>query len=532
MRQAAALFSEATAHARSGDVESASSNFLAAAAAVEQDPEAVVDIAAKLISIDYDSEAIKILMAAAERWAEVRPVWITIARAYRKLWKLKSAIAAYERAFELSAARAGELRAFGDLLFLARRPGEANDALQRAKALGTNDSYTLYLLARCESIAGNHEQERELLRQAIAQTPDFGSAWEMLLDTTDTSELEGFSAECVALAEKTSTSAHNAAVLRSTAGRALDRSGDVSDAFQQYEQANALQQSAAKAKGLSYDEHQVGSFVDAVREGQWMPKSAADSNGADRQPVFIIGMVRSGTSLLEQILGGLDGVSIGGESDAIDVIASQYQWRLDRDRTRPVPQLESTDWNQFAAEYWSLQTVAECRVTDKAPLNFRHVGMISAIFPEAPFIYIERDPRDVALSIFARHFSDRHDYATDLSHIAHLISVSQRLMQYWMEQLPDRITRVAYESLVADPEGEGRRLAEYCGLPWDPEVLAFHRQGSASYTFSEAQLREPLNAKGVGRWVDYEAQLQPFLAACTKYKVRLPAHSENGPAPG
>jgi tetratricopeptide (TPR) repeat protein len=380
----------------------------------------------------------------------------------------------------------------------------------------------LYLQARCESIAGNHDAERQLLQDAIAAKPDFGSAWEQLLSTTAQDQLEAFAKDCIAQATDAPTSANDKAILLYTAGRAFDQLGEFEQAFDQFDSANECQRGAARERGLAYDKEDVEDYIRQVQQDFTEPQGAATSSGADHQPIFIVGMVRSGTSLVEQILGGLDGVTMGGEADAVEVLTSKYYWSLNRGQAKPPGELDAADWDEFAAEYWQLQTVHESRVTDKAPLNFRHIGMMCAMFPDAPIIYVRRDPRDVALSIYSRYFSDAHYYATDPGNIVHFIGASRKLMKHWQHVFPERIIELEYEQLVADPENETRRLAEFCGLKWQASCLDFHERGDASYTFSAAQVREPLNAKGIGRWHHYADRFAPFIDAFAANDVALP----------
>jgi hypothetical protein len=239
------------------------------------------------------------------------------------------------------------------------------------------------------------------------------------------------------------------------------------------------------------------------------------------QPVFIVGMPRSGTTLVESIVGGLDGVTTGGESEALEFVATRYYNAFGAGQAKPVRELLAQDWDELADGYWRLQTTKQCRLTDKMPTNFRHVGLICRMFPNAPIIYVRRDPRDVALSIYSRKFADGHAYATDLDSLAHYYSLSQQLMSHWQQLHPDRIIDIEYEQLVADPEAQTRSIAEFCGLSWRPECLEFHRRHNASYTFSELQVREPLNAKGIGRWRNYSTALVPFIDACVANGVQL-----------
>ena len=144
------------------------------------------------------------------------------------------------------------------------------------------------------------------------------------------------------------------------------------------------------------------------------------------------------------------------------------------------------------------------------------LGFIRSMFPAAPIIYMRRDPRDVCLSIYTRMFADGHRYACDLEWLAHYYSMSVRLLEHWKTVSGDRILEVIYEDLVADPTEQTRNIAAFCELQWDPACLEFHKQDTASFTFSELQVREPINTKSTGAWRNYESQLAPLLAALKK----------------
>jgi hypothetical protein len=166
---------------------------------------------------------------------------------------------------------------------------------------------------------------------------------------------------------------------------------------------------------------------------------------------------------------------------------------------------------QMQTGYWQRTKGPRRWLTDKMPHNFRHVGLIALAFPHAPIIYLRRDPRDVCLSIYSRPFPDGHRYACDLSAIAHFHRQSERLMAHWQRIMPHRILQVSYEDLVAEPTRVTQEITEFCGVPWQASCLEFHLQTAGSFTFSELQVREPLNSKGVGRWRNYERHLRPML---------------------
>jgi tetratricopeptide (TPR) repeat protein len=515
-------FNHAWALARLDRIAEAVNGFMRAAELAADDIPMLVEICSRLMALDYLNEAVEILRAASRRTPGSREIWLTLAQALGRMWELKAALPAYEHALALGAPTARDLLGYADLLFLARQPDEARTAIVQARKLGANDPATLYLEARCESIAGNHDHERQLLREAIAARPTYGSAWELLLETTGSDQLEDYADNCVRLAEETLATPHDRSILLYSAGRALDRLGYFERAFEQFDKANECQRDAARTRGLAYNNDDVEQFFKQIQTDFDVAHEKATESSAAKQPIFIVGMARSGTTLVEHILGGLDGVSMGGEADAMEVVSSKYYWALNRNQAQQVRDLDRADWDKLAAEYWHLQTVSESRVTDKMPLNIRHIGLICAMFPAAPIIYMQRDPRDVGLSIYSRYFSDAHYYATEFGNLAHFIGASQRLMAHWKTVYPARIFDLEFEQLVAEPEGQTRRLAQFCGLDWQPSCLDFHKRGDASYTFSEAQVREPLNAKGIGRWRNYAELLAPFIDALVANDVRLP----------
>jgi hypothetical protein len=155
------------------------------------------------------------------------------------------------------------------------------------------------------------------------------------------------------------------------------------------------------------------------------------------------------------------------------------------------------------------------------PTNFRHVGMLCRMFPDAPVIFVRRDPRDVSMSIYTRMFPDGHAYATDLENIAHYYGIAEKLRAHWQQLYPERIMTIDLETLINEPEQESRRLADFCGIEWQASCLDFHERQRASYTFSEMQVREPINTKGIGKWRNYSESMAPFVDACVANGVKL-----------
>jgi len=499
----------------------AARKFIRATKLVASDATLLVNICSRLVALDQPNAAAAALLEGSERFPDTRRIWLALASVLTKIRDYKGAIAAFDAALRLAEANAEEQLAYADLLLESRQLDAAAAVIDRMLEQGTDDPRAYLLAARCHKIAGNYDDQRSMLKQVIDRSPWESVAWQMLQDSATPAELPKLASECRRRADDPRASPHNSAGLLYTSGRALHRLGEYDEAFATFVLANSRQRTDAESRGVYYDKKETEHLVQRIQKEFEAPDGAAAFQPAEADPIFIVGMPRSGTTLVERILGGLEDVATGGECTALETMAWQYYWALDHQAVKPFRSLRPSDWNEFIEQYWHLQSGQRGRLTDKMPSNFKHVGMISCMFPGAPIVYMRRDPRDVGLSMFTRRFSDGHPYATELGDLAHFYAMSEQLMTYWQSVYPGRIFEIEYEQLVAEPEKITRALAKYCALQWRPECLDFHERSEASYTFSELQVREPLNAKGIGRWRKYTDGLAPFTAACVAQGVQL-----------
>jgi tetratricopeptide (TPR) repeat protein len=246
----------------------------------------------------------------------------------------------------------------------------------------------------------------------------------------------------------------------------------------------------------------------------------ASWGSADERPVFIVGMYRSGTTLVEQIIAAHPQAYGCGELPDLARIAKALAQEIGTLTAWPESASALTPaMTRMAAQHYldvldrRTRRPAALRITDKAPGNFFYLGLAALLFPKARVVWCRRDPRDVCLSIFSENFAVEQTFATRLEDIAFYYHEQERLMRHWQQVLPLPITTVNYEELVADFEPNVRRLLEALGLPFAPECLAFHQQQRAVLTPSRWQVRQPLYASSVGRWKRYEPWLGPLLQA-------------------
>jgi len=270
---------------------------------------------------------------------------------------------------------------------------------------------------------------------------------------------------------------------------------------------------AASAATPRNDEHHpVGAAPAATaRNGEHHPAGAASA--ATPRPIFIVGMPRSGTSLVEQILASHSAVYGAGELATLDKLLREAAG----DFPAGLARLDAGAWQAVGTRYLGelAEIGGEARfVTDKMPGNFLHIGAIWRLFPGAKIIHCVRDPMDTGLSCYRSHFvSDQLGYSCDLLDLGSYYRHYRALMAHWRRLADGALYDIHYEALVAEPEAEVRRLLEYCGLEFEPDCLQFHRSGRRVRTASGAQVRQPIYRDSLEACRRYEQELRPFAAA-------------------
>jgi tetratricopeptide (TPR) repeat protein len=235
-------------------------------------------------------------------------------------------------------------------------------------------------------------------------------------------------------------------------------------------------------------------------------------------PIFIVGMPRSGTTLVEQILSSHPCVAGAGELPDLDKIARQLASIRAGLPSYPecLVQLDPADLSGLAESYLArLRMISHqaSRITDKMPLNFLHIGLIARLFPEAVVIHCRREPLDVCLSCYFQDFSSRLPFAYDLSDLGFYYAQYERLMQHWQAASPLAMLDVSYEELVRNQESMTRKLLSFSGLSWDDRCLEFHRNLRPVQTASSWQVRQPMYSSSLGRWKNYTRHLKPLRIA-------------------
>ena len=268
---------------------------------------------------------------------------------------------------------------------------------------------------------------------------------------------------------------------------------------------------------LRHDPGKDAALFDALRAIPLPAADAAVGYGSD-EPIFILGMPRTGTTLVERILSSHPQVTSAGElhhfASALKRAAGGAGFNLfSPDDLKNARDLDWARMGEHYVESTRSLTGRTPRFIDKLPHNFLYAGLIAAALPRARIICVLRDPMDTCLSNFRQLFapeSPYFDYSYNLLHTGHYYAGFRRLMQHWHRVAPGRIFDVWYEDVVNDQEGSTRALLDFCGLEWDPACLAFDRNQAPVATASSAQVREPLYRSAMQRWKRYGDALDPL----------------------
>lgn len=421
--------------------------------------------------------------------------------------------------------------------------GEAAKALPLAQALArrrARDPHALNLLARCFSAAGQHGKALATYDRLIKLAP---RAPGPLADKAHLLQLLGEMASAeVALRKAIALQPLNGSLLRMLsvgsrlsaddpavtriraawdqgklpaeekihAGYALFKAFG-RDGFSYLEEANRLQQ--RKAPWSEAERRKEFAALQAAMLG--MPWPDAGPGAPGRLPIFVTGMPRSGTTLVEQILSCHPDVASTGETGL--PLRAAYSILARDGAFRPIRDFSSVDLALIGQRY--IEGIDHFHApgagfTDKSIQTYMVMGLLHHILPQARTIVVRRDPRDIGWSIYRNHFADgTHGYASGQVEIARMQALMEEMMEFWRQLRPEAFIEVRYEDLVQNPEPEIRRMLDYCGLDWDPACLSPEKNTAMVRTLSAEQVRAPISPKSVGGWRAYADELAPLIDA-------------------
>jgi len=256
--------------------------------------------------------------------------------------------------------------------------------------------------------------------------------------------------------------------------------------------------------------------------------SKDESGHENEEPIFVIGLPRSGTTLLERILGSHSDVYAAGELGHFGIeltrLTRQQMAGSKAGRSQFISSSAQIDYRLLGESYISSTrplTGKTLRFIDKLPFNYLYAGLIHRALPNAKIVSLRRHPMDSCYSMYKQLFRDAYPFSYDQHDLAAYYIAYHQLMAHWQALMPGVIHTVNYEDLVADTEGEARRLLEFCGLNWEAQCLEFHKNTSASTTASATQVRQKVYASSVGKWRAYQTELMPLRHALEEAGINL-----------
>lgn len=298
-----------------------------------------------------------------------------------------------------------------------------------------------------------------------------------------------------------------------TLGNLNDKTGDYDTAFAHYHSANAL---SPHRFNLALMRRKAEKIVE-IFPNENLP-TANNAPAGSATPIFIVGMPRSGTSLVEQILASHPDVAAAGELETLADVERNAPSITGKPGNYPECLCDASPsvMTSLARPYIEVITAIASGarfVTDKLPTNYERLGLIEKLFPNARIIHTARHPLDTCLSCYFQNFGNTHLYSSNLRDLGEVYRIYEKLMAHWHKTLSIRILDVSYEALVSDPEREVRTLLEFCDLSWDPRCLEFHKTKRYINTASYDQVRQPIYRNSVGRWKHYESHLSELIDA-------------------
>jgi tetratricopeptide (TPR) repeat protein len=312
---------------------------------------------------------------------------------------------------------------------------------------------------------------------------------------------------------------HDASMIHFTLAAHREKCGAYDEAFRSYQKANELKREVYRQSKQRFDPGMHLDLIDRLI-AFFTPEffQRIEAFGADSElPVFVVGMVRSGTSLVEQILASLPRVFGAGELKDIDQLSTALPQHLNVAEAYPpcLAHIDPAIARKLAYGYL-LRLAGPCgaslRMIDKMPHNYLHLGLIAVLFPRARIVHCRRDPMDVCTAAYFQNFKWL-PYTASLDDIVFYYRQYERLMEHWKRVLPLRMHEVVYEQMVANQEAVSRELVSFCGLPWDERCLAFYQSRRTVQTASKLQVRQPIYTRSVARWQHFAAHLGPLRQA-------------------
>ncbi len=496
-----------------GDYQKAKRHYLTGLSLQPEFDECRINLADTLFELEQLGQSIEQYLNVLERQPENINLRVKLANAYQKKGAIKDALSVLNIALALDSASMVVKIELGKLLQV-EDPIAATGYFLSVIEKDKDNAEALYWLGILSQTMGKFDQANSYLQKAIETDPSHVNAWYRLslnrdfeVSNEQISQLQNrFDEQC-----KNNPTNQHLVNLGYSLGRFNEQKENYAASFKYYQFANQL-----KSKAKPFDRNrfkvQIDHIIEIFNDDFF---SSRQNWGSDSNlPIFIIGMPRSGTSLVEQILTSHPIIHGAGELPLIlEVAESQKPFDANKAQSHAS---QFQDLSQQRVEQIAAQCLKDlsdinplaAHIIDKMPGNFFRLGIIGLLFPQARIIHCKRDPIDTCLSCYQQNFKEGLVFTNDLEDLAHAYRDYLRLMDHWHQVLPEHLLDVEYESLITEPENQIQKLLSFCGVEWDSKVLDFHQQQRPVSTASLWQVRQPIYKSSIGRWKHYQEFLE------------------------
>lgn len=475
-----------------------------------------------------DAEAL--LRRVTEKAPDYVAAWINLGSVCVKQKKWAKGAEAFRSAAQLDPKNKAAWAGLGDALAQGGFQEESLDAYRKTVELDPANGYARMSLAHVLKAVGQQKESIAAYRAAIAQQPDFGEAYWSLANL----KTFRFTSDEVAAMQKQvrhdnlspSTAAHFCFAL----GKAFEDAGDYDAAWHWYQDGNQRQRPLVSHDPLIMEDRHTANIetftVEFLRAHEGHGFEAPD-------PIFIVGMHRSGSTLIEQILASHSQVEGTAELPNLGKIASTVgRYRTDGvEFPEAVRELRPKDWRDYGRQYIEAtrrhRQTTRPHFTDKMPSNFPLIGFVHLILPNARVINASRHPLDSLLGNYKQLYGGGPDYSYDMEELAEYYREYHRLMRHWERVLPGKILTVHYEDTVLDLESQVRRILAHCDLPYEQSCLHYYQNPRTVKTASSEQVRRPIYTEALGTWRRYEKHLGLWKAELADIIEALPERIQN-----
>jgi tetratricopeptide (TPR) repeat protein len=476
---------------------------------------ALCGLAACSLAVSRGADALRLLHHALRQSAYLPLIWRGLCQTFMDLGQLPQAEEAARYLLRVEPENSKNWVTLGNVYTRLMRQPDALAAFEQAARMNPGEVRLRLSIGHLHKTLGQRQECERAYHACLAIDPAFSEAYSSLADLKNYVFSEAELAAMRALLKDEAGDDTDQAQLNFALGRAYEQRKEYVKAFEHYDSGNRRRRKTVPYDIASFENKtkRVIEFFDAAYF-----KSQPPVGDPSRAPIFVVGLPRSGSTLIEQILASHSRVEGTFELPNMLTIVREFD-HADPQHDAYPEALRYVNAERFTAlgkryleETAALRT-GRPHFIDKMPNNFSHVGLIHTILPGAIVIDARRHPMDACFSTFKQYFAEGQSFSYSLEDLGRYYRCYLRLMEHWDRVLPGKVLKVQYEDLVADPEAQIRRLLAHCRLAFEPACVAFHETKRPVRTASAEQVRQPLYASGVGYWRHFATQLEPLRQA-------------------